>query len=489
MMGGVWVSEQEDWVGDPHPLPRFLRMENFRVASTRPTRAILESVLLVSLLFIPLSIAQAGGDEIAPLSIGWASTEITPPRPVALVGQKHKRISQKVRDPLTATALAIESRPTDGRPADQALMISCDLCFIAGRTQRLLREKVAPLLPDLDPNKIFLNATHTHTGPDQDPGGFRGLYDVSADEGVMSATDYGAFLIDRLTEAALAAWRDRKPGGVSWGLGHAVVGFNRRAVYFDGTAKMYGSTSEETFDRIEGGEDHSLPLLFFWNREKTLTGMVVNLTCPSQETEGLSELSADFWHDIREEFRKRHGGSIHLFPQCGAAGDISPHLMVRKATENAMRERRGLDTRGEIARRVVNGIDEALPYADREIVWDPVFEHRAEWLNLPPVDPPRPPFYETDDPTRTEVHIIRLGDVAIASNPFELYLDYGVRIQSRSPAVLTLIVQLSAMKLGYLPTEQAVRGGGYSADQFVVGPEGGKVLVDRTVAAFAEMWE
>ena len=36
-----------------------------------------------------------------------------------------------------------------------------------------------------------------------------------------------------------------------------------------------------------------------------------------------------------------------------------------------------------------------------------------------------------------EVHIIRIGDVVIATNPFELYLDYGMRIKGRSPAVQT----------------------------------------------------
>ncbi len=423
------------------------------------------------------------------LVIGWASTEITPPAPVGLVGQKRKRISEKVLDPLTATALALETRASDGSMIEQGVMVSCDLCFIAGKTQKNLRQKLHESLPDLDPEKVFLNATHTHTGPQQVTGSFRGLYDVSGDEGVMSADDYGAFLVDRLVEVVEEAWKNREPGGLSWGLGHAVVGFNRRVVYFDGTAKMYGQTNREDLDRIEGYEDHNLPLLFLWDQDENLTGIVVNLTCPAQETEHLSDVSADFWHDIREELRKRQGGSIHVFPQCGAAGDISPHLIYRKEAENIMRERRGLDTRGEIARKVVNAIEDVLPYADHDIKWEIPFSHQVSYLDLPQLDPPNPPFYETDNPSETEIHLLRLGDIAIASNPFEFYLDYGVRIQSRSPAPLTLIVELSSMKLGYLPTEQAVRGGGYSADQFLVGPEGGKVLVDKTVAGLMEMWE
>jgi hypothetical protein len=43
---------------------------------------------------------------------------------------------------------------------------------------------------------------------------------------------------------------------------------------------------------------------------------------------------------------------------------------------------------------------------------------------------------------------------------------------------------------GYLPTEKAVRGGHYSAvvHSSLVGPEGGKVLVDRTVKVIHSLW-
>lgn len=98
------------------------------------------------------------------------------------------------------------------------------------------------------------------------------------------------------------------------------------------------------------------------------------------------------------------------------------------------------------------------------------------------------PFYTTDSIDPIEFHVIRLGDVAIATNPFELYLDYGVRIKARSPAVLTFLVDLSCGQCGYLPTEKAVKGGGYSADKFVVGPKGGQALVDETVRQLTALW-
>ena len=75
--------------------------------------------------------------------------------------------------------------------------------------------------------------------------------------------------------------------------------------------------------------------------------------------------------------------------------------------------------------------------------------------------------------------MLRLGEVAIATNPFELYVEYAARIEARSRAPLTMLVQLSSGDSGYLPTERAVQGGGYSADKFSSVPRAGKPLLTR----------
>ena len=83
----------------------------------------------------------------------------------------------------------------------------------------------------------------------------------------------------------------------------------------------------------------------------------------------------------------------------------------------------------------------------------------------------------------TEVHIIRLGSIAIATNPFELFLDYGNQIKARSLAEQTFLIQLCCGAEGYLPTLKAENGGHYSA--FVssgnVGHIGGEQLVRETL--------
>ena len=73
-----------------------------------------------------------------------------------------------------------------------------------------------------------------------------------------------------------------------------------------------------------------------------------------------------------------------------------------------------------------------------------------------------------------ELHVLRLWDAAFATNPFECFLDYALRIKARSAAAQTFCVQLTAGYHGYLPTTRAMKGGHYGADvaSNQVGPEG-----------------
>jgi hypothetical protein len=60
------------------------------------------------------------------------------------------------------------------------------------------------------------------------------------------------------------------------------------------------------------------------------------------------------------------------------------------------------------------------------------------------------------------MHVLRFGDVALCTSQFELFTDYGVRIQARSKALQTFVIQLVGPG-SCLPAEKAVRGGSYSA--------------------------
>jgi hypothetical protein len=89
-----------------------------------------------------------------------------------------------------------------------------------------------------------------------------------------------------------------------------------------------------------------------------------------------------------------------------------------------------------------------------------------------------------------EVHIARLGNIAIATNPFELFLDYGNKIRARSRARQTFLIQLACGAETYLPTEKAEKGSHYSAyvSSGSVGHEGGEQLVRVTTEEINKMF-
>lgn len=471
------------------------------------------------------------------LYFGWAATSITPERPVAIGGQYHTRIGGEVHDPLVATALAVETRHETGA-IDQAVLVSCDLSAIRGTVQEKVRRQVARRVAELDVGKIVISATHTHTAPaltdaretDLHPYDFLGswAYRIPPQrKDVMRPAEYLDFLAERLSTVVVQAWQARKPGGMSAALGHAVVAHNRRAVYADGSARMYGSTADPSFSHIEGVSDHSVDVLFFWREEARLEGMAIAVYCPAQEVEGETYLSADFWYDVRKMLRQEYHSKLHVLPWTGASGDQSPHLMFNKKAELTRRNRRRLSSRQEIARRIVAAVSDTLEQGRENIQTELELQHRCEVVPLPvwPVSAQRcaearavfeagkdktdrlssPDYinwrisralmaryaHQKEHPHyRAELHLLRLGDVAMATNPFELYTDYGVRIKARSPAAQTVVVQLTSGCAAYLPTRRAVAGGGYSARivDGVVGPEGGDVLVRETVKTLEQMW-
>ena len=67
---------------------------------------------------------------------------------------------------------------------------------------------------------------------------------------------------------------------------------------------------------------------------------------------------------------------------------------------------------------------------------------------------------------------------------------FGLRIRARSKALQTISLQLTDGSGGYLPTAKAVEGGGYSAvvQSGMVGPDGGQVLVDKSVEFINKMF-
>jgi hypothetical protein len=103
-----------------------------------------------------------------------------------------------------------------------------------------------------------------------------GVYEIPKEE-VMQPSEYVEFFADRVAEAIVKAWESRQLGKVGWGQGQAVVAHNRRAVFADGSATMYGRPDQANFRMLEGYEDHDVDVLFFWNADDKLLATAINV--------------------------------------------------------------------------------------------------------------------------------------------------------------------------------------------------------------------
>ncbi|MEI6502181.1 MAG: hypothetical protein WCP21_14290, partial [Armatimonadota bacterium] len=95
----------------------------------------------------------------AKIKLGWSQKDITPRGTVALRGQFNLRLATRIHDPLTLTALALESE------GDHAIIVSLDSCGVDVEVLAGTRAALAERLPQVDPRKLIVSATHTHTAP------------------------------------------------------------------------------------------------------------------------------------------------------------------------------------------------------------------------------------------------------------------------------------------------------------------------------------
>ena len=481
--------------------------------------------------------------ERTALRVGWSSTDITPTQPAFLVGQFHGRLPEEPAEPLTITVLVLDNG--EGCVA----FVSCDLIAIFSELEQRVRSRLATDIPELNAGTIIINATHTHTGP--------GMADNRAfltpelrerfAPHVPEIGPYREHVATRIVDAVADAWRKREPGKVAWGIDFAVIGRNRRWVDRDGKSTMYGNVAVPHFSHIEGYEDHSVNVLATYDPAGTLTGVVVNVPCPSQVSEQAYRFSADYWHETRQALRHQFGDALYVMPQCSAAGDQSPHPLYEKIALQRMQRLRDQTPRSAIAARLARAVTDIVATIGVEATADLPLRTETVVLNLPlnriTAEEAEEALREAEafevvrdaeikklsnNPellkelrwyvplTRTlrragwfrgvvtryeqmkktpeaattvAIRGVRLGDIAFVGNPFEYYLDYGVMIKARSPFLQTFLIQLAGSGT-YVPSLRSTLGGGYGSVPATnpVGPEGGMILAETTIALLDNLY-
>ncbi|MBR3933380.1 MAG: hypothetical protein IKJ68_05690 [Clostridia bacterium] len=362
----------------------------------------------------------------------------------------------------------------------------------------------------------------------------------------MDEEEYFVILKDKIADGIVSAWNKRQKAYIAPEFGRAVVGHSRRVAYNDGTAKMYGIADKATFSEMESGNDSGVELLYVFDESKKPMGVIANIACPAQVLEHCSFISSDYWGKTREMLKQDLGSDFVTVGLCAAAGCQAPRDMIRfvlpdtmdpnLVRDNEQRPRKtdpdmyAIEGAIEIGERVSMEILRKLKYAKENMQEDAAVKNEVKNLNLPlrkvtetdrlnaqkSIDEyfnkhqkkeydaydkaaihifvgvlDRYKQQETERFFKMELHTARLGNIAFATNPFELFLDYGNKIRARSVATQTFLIQLACGKGGYLPTKKAEQGSHYSA--YVasgnVGHDGGEILVGETLETIAELFK
>lgn len=500
------------------------------------------------------------------IKVGWAEESLVPVgKKVSLAGQFVERISDHVESDITVTAMALEA---DGK---QMILASLDVVGFTEAQISIAREKLATMTNEIDPRNLIVCVTHTHTSlviaasRDEEneadalfeeqkeilreflPEGKQYVPTVTTDNTVCNPKEALELVTEKVAMTAKKAWENRKESLYTNEFGRVAVGMCRRVSYDDGSGQMWGDVNTANFVSLEGGNDSGVELLYFFDTDKKLTGIVVNIACPAQVLEHRTFISADYWGYTKQILREKFGKDIFLLALCGAGGDQCPRDLIRwvnpetpindpninrpnyieRKADPSMYDIKGCKL---VAKRIANEIISVYEEIT-DLKEEAIFDHKVINLDVPIrkvtieqhdkavreleyyieknkdreafdyVDNARMFIYTGDiqrfreqqnkEVVPIEYHIVRLGDIAIATNPYEMFLDYGNRIKARSKAAQTFVVQLCCGSHGYLPTEKAEKAGHYSAyiSSGDTGHEGGDLLVRDSISEINKLWE
>jgi len=392
------------------------------------------------------------------LHCGAAEAEFTPAPGLTLLGQMHQRIAKYKRDPLTANAVAFRQ----GR--EVVVIVSVDICILddpfVRRVQQLFTKRIG-----LPASRLIMHSTHTHVAPT-----VFSLLTAKVDPKFVKAVEKA------ILDSATRALKTLKPADVFSGTGHMEqMGWNRRAMFKDGTTRMYSNSTEPGFIGLEGPRDPALPVLHVPGK-----AVIVNFATHPNCLEGDYFYSADLPGEVRRQLKALLGPETVVVYLTGAAGNTAPSILDPFAAPQPWRGetgviRSGQYLAGEAAKVIASAITPmksptlriaqtqlripVRPWPKAGSITDP-FPRIAKWkparryyVNAqadwpPPVNP-------------VHLNVVRIGDTVICTNPAELFVEFGLEIRKQSPARVTLISELTDGYCGYVCTKKAYSRGGY----------------------------
>jgi len=369
--------------------------------------------------------------------------------------------------------------------------------------ERAEREYDVPL------EHCFAGATHTHTGPE-----VRRASEFCAsayleklpglvEEAVMAA-------LGNMFDAVLCVGATRAPG-----LAH-----NRLSRCADGSEVFGRQKGSAPPIGPAGPEDDAVQTLSVYDTEKQLRAVAVNFACHPDLSGGGRAVAIDA--DWPGEMSRYMNGvlveNVACFVLQGTAGDIN-HADHRAGTARWLPGGKSAVARG-VAGAALYAMEVSEPLRDvtidgrRRELEVPYYTRDATLFRLVEdlkAKGENATYFERELVKRVEqwpndgktdrfaVSCLRLGDLAFAAMPGEIFTAWGLEIKRFSPARWTFVVELASSHdgvTGYKPTsDQALRGalarGAYGALPTLSQkhcPAAGQMMTDAAIAMLHELW-
>ena len=437
--------------------------------------------------------AAAPLTQEAPLQVGLAEIEITPPVGYRLDGYFTERLSTGMKDPLKAKALVFQQGNT------KTALVVCD---VIGVPQSLSTEvrAIAATRTGIPAANIAVTGTHTHTGPLFSGERARVFSEQAAAKygtDPLAAVKYPEMLRDRLVDVIVRANADVSSASLEFvPASEDRVSFNRRFHLKDGTVVTNPGISNPNVVRAAGPIDSDLPFILIAKDKHpvgSLTVFALHL-----DTVGGTEYSADYPGHLASELRREFGERFISVFGTGTCGDIN-HIDVSGRRKNDARligqqlavsvlsarpreplaspSLSAISARFELPLRMVSDAQVAAARANTPKIGTNELPFLTQVENVATLDLSR-----RGSTLDAEVQVVRLHhDLAVVVLPGEVFVELGLAIKQASPFKHTLVIELSNDNPAYIPTEKAFQEGSYETVNSRIAPGGGERLVAEAV--------
>ncbi|MGB4899457.1 MAG: neutral/alkaline non-lysosomal ceramidase N-terminal domain-containing protein [Saprospiraceae bacterium] len=428
-------------------------------------------VLILLIGFDLIMSTTSSGQKISGLSTVYSfraavvKKNISPSSPKQLLGYG-ARLSTGIHDSIYHRIIVLDDGST------QFFLISTEVCLMSpseyDHVAGILQKKLG-----IQPVNFWWSVTHTHSAPEV---GVPGLAEAFMGDRYKHPVDtaYTDFIEKSLIEGIQEARQKLEPARLGVGWGYSQANINRRAIDVDGRASL-GLNPDGPVDRRIG-------LLRLEKADRSPLALIVNYpihgTVLGQEN---VEISGDVTGMVANYVEHQTGVPV-LFIN-GAAGNLAPIYSVypnpRAGHLSQFRVLLG-DKILEANNKLAVTSDSIKLFTGALTVEGP----RKAQLGWPAyLDAYSHSGQNGNNTVKLPIRFLRINEeVAIWSAPLELFCEISNEIRDRSPFPYTFYYGYTNGWLGYLPTENEWKHGGYEVE--VVSPftpSMGKILTESVL--------